>query len=95
MIGYFLFKPDILNWTYIIKELTFIFKLIYFPISFMGLLCIYDDNNYSKESIINIIKKTLIIYVFLLLIPLIFNAAYTTYPKSLKGYIGLFMLEMK
>ena len=90
MIGYFLFKPDLLNWMYIIKELTFIFKLIYFPISFMGLLCIYDDNNYSKESIINIIKKTLIIYVFLLLIPLIFNAAYTTYPKSLKGYIGLF-----
>lgn len=90
MIGYFLFKPDLLNWTYIIKELTFIFKLIYFPISFMGLLCIYDDNNYSKESIINIIKKTLIIYVFLLLIPLIFNEAYTTYPKSLKGYIGLF-----
>ncbi len=90
MIGYFLFKPDILNWPYIIKELTFIFKLIYFPISFMGLLCIYDDNNYSKESIINIIKKTLIIYIFLLLIPLIFNASYTTYPNSLKGYIGLF-----
>lgn len=90
MIGYFLVKPDILNWTYIIKEMTFIFKLIYFPISFMGLLCIYDDNNYSKESIVNIIKKTLIIYIFLLLIPLIFNVAYTTYPKSLKGYIGLF-----
>lgn len=90
MIGYFLVKPDILNWTYIIKELTFIFKLIYFPISFMGLLCIYDDNNYSKESIVNIIKKTLIIYIFLLLIPLIFKSAYTTYPKSLKGYIGLF-----
>lgn len=90
VIGYFLLKPDILKFSFILNELTYIFKLIYFPISFMGLLCILDDNNYSKESIINIIKKTLIIYTFLLLIPLIFNVAYTTYPNALKGYIGLF-----
>ena len=31
-----------------------------------------------------------IYWLFVLLIPLSFNAAYTTYPKSLKGYIGLF-----
>ena len=90
IIGYFAVKPGILNWHFIITELTFIFKLIYFPISFMGLLCIFDDNNYDKSKINKILKYTLIIYVLLLIIPLIFNIAYTTYPTKLKGYIGLF-----
>lgn len=90
IIGYFAVKPGILNWNFIITELTFIFKLIYFPISFMGLLCIFDDNNYDKSKINKILKYTLIIYVLLLIIPLIFNIAYTTYPTKLKGYIGLF-----
>lgn len=90
IIGYFAVKPGILNWHFIITELTFIFKLIYFPISFMGLLCIFDDNNYDKSKINKILKYTLIIYILLLIIPLIFNIAYTTYPTKLKGYIGLF-----
>lgn len=90
VICYFLVKPDILKMPFLLKELNFIFKLIYLPVSFMGLLCIYDDNNYTKDAIVNIIKKTLIIYTFMLIIPLIFNVAYTTYPKTLKGYIGLF-----
>lgn len=90
IIGYFAVKPGILNWHFVITELTFIFKLIYFPISFMGLLCIFDDNNYNKKLINKILKYTLITYALLLIIPLIFNIAYTTYPTKLKGYIGLF-----
>lgn len=89
-LGYYLFKPDILKGQYFINELTYIFKLIYFPLSFMGILCIFDDNNYKKEMIIRVLKKTLIIYALLLIIPIIFNSAYTTYPNKLKGYIGLF-----
>ena len=90
VIGYLAVKPGILDCHFFINELTFIFKLIYFPISFMGLLCIFDDNNYNKKLINKILKYTLITYALLLIIPLIFNIAYTTYPTKLKGYIGLF-----
>lgn len=87
---YFIVKSDLFNFNYIFTEFTFIFKLIYFPICFMGLLCIFDDKNISENTIVNIFKFTLIIYVLLLIIPTLFKISYTTYPMHLKGYIGLF-----
>lgn len=90
MFTYFLTKNDLLDFNYILMEFTFLFKLIYFPICFIGLLCFFDDNNISKSTILKIFKFSLIIYVVLLIIPSIFGISYTTYPMHLKGYIGLF-----
>lgn len=87
---YFLFKYSVFNINYFFSELTFLFKLIYFPIMFCGLLCYIDDNNISNSYLIDIFKNTLVIYVILLLIPSIFNLSYNTYPADLKGSIGLF-----
>ena len=90
MFTYFLTKNDLLDFNYILMEFTFLFKLIYFPICFIVLLCFFDDNNISKSTILKIFKFSLIIYVVLLIIPSIFGISYTTYPMHLKGYIGLF-----
>lgn len=87
---YFIIKNDLLDLNYLLTELTFLFKLIYFPICFMGLLCFFDDNNIKENTITGIFKYNLIIYVLLLIIPTIFGISYTTYPMHLKGYIGLF-----
>lgn len=87
---YFIVKSDLAYLNYILSELTFLFKLIYFPVCFMGLLCIFDDNNIKENTITGIFKYSLIIYVLLLIIPTIFGISYTTYPMHLKGYIGLF-----
>lgn len=88
--GYLFLKPGILDRNFIFDELIFLFKLIYFPICFIGLLCYFDDENMSKDYITNIMKFSLIIYVLLLIIPTVFGISYTTYPTDLKGYIGLF-----
>lgn len=90
IISYFIFKPDIINPKYLLTEFQFMFKLIYGPITFLGLLCFYDENNFSQKEMLNIFKYTLIIYVLLLIIPILTKTAYTTYPKDLKGYIGWF-----
>lgn len=87
---YFVCKIEILNFNFLLKELSFLFKLIYFPICFMGLLCYFDDKNMSQDCITNIMKFSLILYVLFLIIPTIFGISYTTYPADLKGYIGLF-----
>ena len=87
---YFIIKNDLLDLNYLLTELTFLFKLIYFPICFMGLLCFFDDNYIKENTITGIFKYSLVIYVLLLIIPTIFGISYTTYPMHLKGYIGLF-----
>ena len=46
-IFYFIFKSEIFDKTFILNELIFLFKLIYFPICFVGLLCYFDDNSVS------------------------------------------------
>lgn len=89
-IFYFIFKSEIFDKTFILNELIFLFKLIYFPICFVGLLCYFDDNGVSISYITDVFKFTLILYVLLLIIPTIFGISYTTYPKYLKGYVGLF-----
>ncbi len=89
-IGYFAFKPEILEEQFIFKELQYLFRLIYFPITFLGLLCYFDENNFNKDLIKNMLFKSLIIYFFLLIIPLITGTAYNTYPVDWKGYVGWF-----
>jgi glycosyltransferase involved in cell wall biosynthesis len=89
-IGYFVLKPDLLTHGYVFTEVKYLFKLFYFPIIFLGLLCFYDDYEFNKKEIIELFKTTLIVDVSLLIIPLIFNSAYTTYPDVFKGYIGWF-----
>lgn len=90
LIFYIYFKFDIINDTFILNEMINLFKLVYFPICFMGLLCYFDDNSIPKSHINGIFKFSLILYVLLLIIPVVFGISYTTYPEILKGYVGLF-----
>ena len=87
---YFIFKPELIDSRFILQELKHLFRLIYFPITFNGLLCFYDENNFNKELIKRVLFNTLIIYFFLLIIPLITGTSYHTYPIDWQGYVGWF-----
>ena len=83
----FFFKSEIFDKTFILNELIFLFKLIYFPICFVGLLCYFDDNSVSISYITDVFKFSLILYVLLLIILTIFGLLYSTSPMYLKGYV--------
>ncbi len=89
IISYLIFKLP-LDKNMLLNELTFLFKLIFFPISFCGLLCYCDDAGITNTKICKILKYTLIVYTFLLLIPQLLGNDYSTYPEVLKGSIGWF-----
>lgn len=87
---YFLTKPELLSTRFIFSEFTYLLKLIYFPIIFMGILSLYDEDYFDNKDLVKYLKYTLIIYIFLLLIPLLTNTAHDTYHYHLKGKIGWF-----
>lgn len=87
---YFLVKPELINIKFFINEINYVFKILYFPIIYFGLLCFYDDNNFHKKEIVKILKINLITMSFLLLLPIILNSAHETYSNELLGYIGWF-----
>ncbi|NLL02515.1 MAG: glycosyltransferase [Mollicutes bacterium] len=87
---YFLVKPELLNKIYFFTEITYLFKLFYFPVTFLGLLCVYDDKIFNKDEFIKVMKYTLIIYTCLLIIPILTGTAQNTYISDLKGKIGWF-----
>jgi len=90
MLFYLVTKPEILSTTFLISEVSNLFRLIYFPFVFVGLLCFFDTFEFVKEEIIKIMKITLCIFAALLIIPLITGTAYNTYRWGEAGTIGWF-----
>lgn len=88
--AYFLVKPELISIKYFINEISYIFKILYFPIIFFGLLCFYDDNHFDKNEIVKILKINLTTMCILLLTPILLNSAHKTYSNELLGYIGWF-----
>lgn len=87
---YLFFKEGIFKIEYLKTELVFLFKLIYFPIVFLGMLNYFDNQGFDKKQFLDLIKYTLVVYIILLVISTIFNVSYSTYPAYLKGNIGWF-----
>lgn len=50
IIGYFLFKNDLLNLTFLVSELKYILKFIYFPVLTFALLNIFDESGFEKDN---------------------------------------------
>lgn len=90
MILYFIFKPELLSTSFLFSELTHLYKLLYFPMIFLGLLCFFDEYTFDKKEIKKIMFISLISMTVLLIVPIILNVAYSTYHNNLKGVIGWF-----
>lgn len=87
---YFVFKPDLLNKSFLINELTYLFKILFLPVIFIGLLNYFDEYGFNKKLFIKCMKVTLIEYTLLLLIPNFLHASYDSYVTGLHGYVGWF-----
>lgn len=87
---YFISKPECLSSEYIFTELIYLFKLFYFPVMFLGLLCYFNQRKFNHNDILKLLNNTLLAYVILLTVPVILGSANNTYVYGLKGTIGWF-----
>ena len=89
---YFITKSDILEFKYLFKEVSYIFKAFYTSLLFFGLIVIFDDYKIDKECINKVMFYNLIIYTILLLVPTLTNTNFETYSEAFsnKGSLGWF-----
>lgn len=83
---YFLFKLDLLNLNFLISELKYILKFIYFPILTFALLNIFDENGFNKEKLNKIMLFNLIFYILIIIIPTLLDINFKSYSNS--NYAG-------
>lgn len=86
IIGYFLFKYDLLNFNFLISELKYILKFIYFPILTFALLNIFDESGFEKEKLNKIMLWNLVFYILIIIIPTILDINFKSYSNS--NYAG-------
>ena len=83
---YFVTKPELLlNRTFLLNEVIYLFKYIYFLVLFITLLNFYFQYHLDYKKIINIFLIDLGMYVFLILIPYITNTSFSSYASIRKG----------
>lgn len=63
IVGYFLFKSDLLNLNFLVSELKYILKFIYFPVLTFALLNIFDESGFEKDKLDKIMLWNLIFYI--------------------------------
>ncbi len=87
---YFILKSELLSSAFLFTELSYLFKILFFPVAFMGLICYFDDYEFDREKLEQTLKRVLYIYIAFLLIPLLTKTAFNTYIDASQGYIGWF-----
>lgn len=87
-VGYFLFKPDLLNFYSLKCELTYLFKFLYFPILVFAFLNFFDDYGFDKEKLTKIMIINLAIYMFFIIVPTIFHLNFSSYNNIYTGSVG-------
>ncbi len=89
--AYFLTKIDIKP-SSIITELTFLYKVFSLPLLLLFLITYFREFKVDKRKLTNVLTINGVVFIILLLIPLITNTAYNTYPEkyNLLGKMGYF-----
>ncbi|MEG1995107.1 MAG: O-antigen ligase family protein [Bacilli bacterium] len=87
---YFIFKQSIITEGYLFRELLYLIKLFFLPVSFLSLMCFFDDFGFQKEKIIKLLLFTIVIYASLLIIPIITKTSFNTYQNGMYGMVGWF-----
>ncbi len=92
VIGFFLTKTYIFTESNLFAELVGLFKFLFTGFIILAFLCISEDFKFKKDFYNNILFYTLLIYTVLLIIPIITNTGFPTYPLRLNsiGTIGWF-----
>lgn len=89
---YFITKPELIfNIKFILTELIYMFKYMYFPILFICLINLFDQYNIDRKKLINIFVINLLSYAILIIIPFITNTGFNSYAENKGiGVVGWF-----
>ncbi len=91
IIGYFLFKNDLINLNFLISELKYILKFIYFPVLTVALLNIFDESSFEKDKLDKIMLWNLICYIVIIIIPTLLDVNFKSYSNTnYAGSVGWF-----
>ena len=75
-----------LNLNFLVSELKYILKFIYFPVLTFALLNIFDESGFEKDKLDKIMLWNLIFYILIIIIPTILDINFKSYSNS--SYAG-------
>lgn len=88
---YVLTKEGIFNLKFLFTEAIYMFKYFSFPVVFLGLLNLFDDNKYDSNTIKKIFTINIFTYTLLLLLAFLTNTSFNSYSaSSVRGSVGWF-----
>lgn len=87
---YLLTKPNYFNLTILFNECSYLFKFLYYPILFFGLLNLFDEEPQNSKTWHKIIFSNLIFYIIFMLIPIITKSSFNAYVTDATGFSGWF-----
>ena len=87
---YIITKNGILSLGFLKTEVIYLFKYMYFPITALCLINVFDEVKLEKEKIFKICIIEALLYSILIIMPEITNTAFSSYLDDNKGTVGWF-----
>ena len=87
---YFITKIDIFRLEFLIREITYLFKYFYLPVTSICLINCFDSLRLDKEKIGKIFMINVIVFATLIIVPHFTNTAFASYYGNNSGSVGWF-----
>lgn len=87
---YFITKSDIFKVNFLKTEIIYLFKYMYFPITALCLINVFDELKLEKEKVFKVCVFEAVLYSALIILPEVTNTAFSSYIGNNKGTVGWF-----
>ena len=87
---YLITKNGIFNLGFLKTEIICLFKYMYFPITALCLINVFDELKLEKEKIFKVCIFEAVLYSALIILPEVTNTAFSSYIGNNKGTVGWF-----
>lgn len=87
---YFITKSDIFKVNFLKTEIIYLFKYMYFPITALCLIDVFDELKLEKEKVFKVCVFEAVLYSALIILPEVTNTAFSSYIGNNKGTVGWF-----
>ena len=87
---YFITKSDIFKVNFLKTEIIYLFKYMYFPITALCLINVFDELKLEKEKVFKVCIFEAVLYSALIILPEVTNTAFSSYIGNNKGTVGWF-----
>lgn len=90
IVMYFITKSDIFKVNFLKTEIIYLFKYMYFPITALCLINVFDELKLEKEKVFKVCVFEAVLYSALIILPEVTNTAFSSYIGNNKGTVGWF-----